>query len=967
MNTWHRIRRSVLALVLMSIATGWFGCDRVGLFPPADEPTIPPATPSAQASSAATGPLFDYRKTELDNGLQVITLEDFSCPIVAVQLWYHVGSKDERPDRQGYAHMFEHMMFKGTDRVADDAHFKLINRVGGTLNAGTYFDWTFFYETVPADQVELALWLEAERMNFLRIDQEAFDTERKVVEEELRMGENRPYGTLMKKLLPAMFSVHPYRWPPIGNLAHLRATSVADLRSFWQRYYVPNNAVLVLVGAIPHDRALALAEEYFGWVPKQPAPPRVTVREPRWYQAKTKIIDDENAPAGLVSRVWRTVPRGHPDEVPLDLLAEVLGGGKSSRLYRELVADKQWAVEAQASTWNLEQDGLFFVDITQADRTDPNAIVASITRQVERLRTEPIDPAELTKARNRTLKAIVTQNLSVDSKARLLGSTTIETGDTEKVNAVLDEVRSVTVEELQAVARKYLSDEHCMTFIVLPNKKGMAAATKDDESAQVTAPKEINPPPPGRIGVKRPEDWPAEPPIGPLTPQTPMPKFTRLERDNGLTVLVVPNHEVPFVTVMLGLLDGAWSETKPGTANLAMQMLTRGTARHSEAELARILDENAISLSGAASMDTAAVQADCLTESLDLAMELLAEVVTEPTFVPEEFEKLQQQELTALAIQQADPRYQVTKVYRQALYGEHPYARTVSGEPEDVQALTVEDLRAWWASAMQPNKAVLIFAGDIEADRAVGLTDRYLGRWRKTDADAGRPEPPVLPEPPTIDRRRILLVDMPGSAQCQVRVGCRSITRHDQPDYFISRVVTNYFGGSFESRLNRRIRVEKGLTYGARGSYIARRFDGELTISTFTRTDAVAETVRTIFEELDRLLNEPPTDEELNDTKSYFLGSFVRSRETPQAVADDLWLIESNGLEPDYLRKLLERIAATTAQDCQALARRTIDPDRMIVVVTGDAAKIRPALEQIAPVTVITPATPAQPQPAGRP
>lgn len=908
-------------------------------------------------ASPSAGPadrLFDYRQTELDNGMTVLTLEDFSCPIVAVQVWYHVGSKDERPDRQGYAHMFEHMMFKGTDRVGDDEHFKLINRVGGTLNAGTYFDWTFFYETLPADQVELALWLEAERMNFLRIDQQAFDTERNVVEEELRMYENRPYGTLMKKLLPGLFEVHPYRWPPIGNLAHLRATSVGDLRAFWRRYYVPDNAVLVIVGAISHENAQALAERYFGWVPSQGEPPRVTVREPAWEEPRTIVIDDENAPAGLVSRVWRTVPRGHADEVRLDLLAEILGGGKSSRLYRDLVADKQWAVEAQASTWNLQQDGLFFVDITQAEGTDPNAIAAAVTEQVDVLRERPITEDELTKARNQMLKGVVTQNLSIDSKARLLGSTTIDTGDPSKVNALLDEIRAVTLKDLRAVARRYLSPQRCTTFVVLPNKQGMQAGSKDDETAAVTAQPEASPPPPGRPGVERPEDWPAEPPMGPLVSQTPMPRYERFEHANGLRVLVVPNHEVPFVTVMLGLLDGAWSEAKPGTANLAMQMLTRGTTEHNEADLARLLDENAISLYGSASMDAATVRADCLTDSLDLAVELLAEVALQPTFAEEEFEKLRLQELTGLAIQQADPRYLADKVYREALYGRHPYARTVSGEPEDVRALAADDLRSWWAQAARPGRAVLIFAGDIKPARARELTDRYLGHWPA----AARDERPRLPEPPTIDQRRILLVDMPGSAQCQIRVGCRSITRQDQPDYFISRVVSNYFGGTFDSRLNKSIRVEKGLTYGARGGYAAHRFAGEFTISTFTKTEAVVEAVGAIFDELDRLLAEPPAPDELADTKSYFLGSFVRNRETPQAVANDLWLIESHSLKPDYLQTLLAEIAKTEAGDCRALVQETLDPGQMIVVVTGDAAKIRPALEEIAPVTVVQPPQP---------
>ena len=223
----------------------------------------------ALASACAAGPRqYDFREKTLDNGLRVITLEDPTSPIVAVHLWYHVGSKDEQPERQGFAHMFEHMMFRGTDRLGTEEHFKHIRRNGGSCNAYTSFDQTVYIQTLPANQLELALWLEAERMGFLRIDQTSFDTERKIVEEERRLGLNRPYGTLPEKALREVFKVHPYGWTPIGNIAHLRASAAQELREFWNRYYVPNNATLVIVGDIKHDEAQKLAKRYFGWMPR---------------------------------------------------------------------------------------------------------------------------------------------------------------------------------------------------------------------------------------------------------------------------------------------------------------------------------------------------------------------------------------------------------------------------------------------------------------------------------------------------------------------------------------------------------------------------------------------------------------------------------------------------------------------------------------------------------------------------
>jgi len=923
----------------------------------AEEVIIYPEAES-EARPAESQRLFDYQEIELDNGLRVITLEDFSCPIVAVQVWYHVGSKNEQPERQGFAHMFEHMMFKGTDRLGPSDHFDFIQRVGGTNNAYTSFDKTVYLESLPANQLKLALWLEAERMAFLRIDQESFDTERKVVEEELRMRHNRPYGTLYKKIAAKLFKIHPYRWMPIGNLAHLRAASVGELRDFWTRYYVPNNATLIIVGAVQHTEAQALARRYFGWIPPWPEPERVQVRELLADGPRMVIIDDENAPAGLAGMIWRTVPHGHKDEVVLDLLSEILGGGNSSRLYRELVAEKQIAVKTMATTWNVEHDGIFAAgamyrpplgDALRGGQ-DPNEMLEAVERHIERIRLEPVAADELTKARNQMLKRVVTQNLTINSKANMLGAAAVVAGDTTGVNRMLDEIRQVTRADLQRVAAKYLTEESVLKSVVKPNTKGQMAGTKDDESVPITADHEDKAPPPGRKGVRRPEDFPAEAPFAELKAFKPTPEYDSTRLDNGLKVMVVPNHEVPFVSVTLGLLNGAWTENKSGTASMAMQMLTKGTAKHTEAALAEELERYAISLAGSAGMDTSQLNANCLTDHIERAMELLAEVVLEPSFDEAEFEKLRKQVLTSLAVEAATPSYLADKEFRKRLYGRHPYARTVKGEPADVEALQVEDLKQWWSTFVRPDRATLIFAGDIDQAKAVAFAERTFGNWEKESVQPRIVLPDILPVKDT----QIYVVDQPGSAQSEIRVGQLGITRHQQPEYFVSRIVSNYFGWSFNSRLNESIRIKKGLTYSVWGSYIAQNRGGNFTVNTFTKTNSTAETVGALLDEIRRLRAEGPTEKELGDSKSYFAGSFVRQRETPQQVAKDLWLIESQNLGADYLERLLAKIARTTETDCENLIDETLNPDKMIIVVVGDAAKITDSLEKIAPVTIVS-------------
>jgi zinc protease len=339
----------------------------------------------------------------------------------------------------------------------------------------------------------------------------------------------------------------------------------------------------------------------------------------------------------------------------------------------------------------------------------------------------------------------------------------------------------------------------------------------------------------------------------------------------------------------------------------------------------------------------------CLTEHLDRAMALMADVVLEPTFPADEFEKLRRQTLTSLAVQAAEPEYLAEKELRRRLYPDHPYARTATGEPDDVNALAIEDLRSWYSGFARPDMAVLIIAGDIDPAAAFAKAQDAFGPWTTQE-----PKPQVnVPAVPALQQTHIYIIDKPGSVQSQIRIGRPAITRHD-PGYFVSRIVSNYFGWSFDSRLNKSIRIEKGLTYGIWGGYVANRFAGDFQIGTFTRTESTAETIQAVLDEIQRLKTDPPTENELSDSQTYILGSFVRGRETPQQVAEDLWLIESQNLGPDYLDRLLKGIADATKKDCSQLVKNTMSPDPLIITVVGEAQKLKDPLQSIAPVTIIT-------------
>jgi len=926
----------------------------------------------SSVATIAVARQYDFQKKELGNGLTVLTLEDHSCPIVAVQVWFHVGSKNEDPHRQGFAHMFEHMMFRGTDRLGPEEHFEHIRATGGDCNAFTSFDNTTYLNELPADQLELALWLEAERMAFLRIDDESFYTERNVVEEERRMSSlNMPYGTVPEQLMPVIFKEHPYRWMTIGQIPHLRAATIDELQAFWDRYYVPSNATLVIVGDVKHDEAQALAEKYFGWLPKCPKPAGLAIQEPPQTEPRAITIPEKKGPAPVVGLIYRGVPMGHEDELALELLMSILGSGESSRLYRDVVKERKFAQAAVAGSFALEDDGLCGAGAVLMPWGDKEKVLAAMHEHIEGLKAEGVTGQELDKVKNQVLRDAVTESLTVARKAMLLGEYELLQGGAEKANRRIEEIRAVTREDLQRVANRYLTKERETTGIVEPQVGGMVKSLlglggKDDVDEGAAS---IEKPQTNRIATRggcranltRPDWYPEKPPFKPLHAEFPTVEHHRLTLDNGLTVVVVPNHEVPFVTLKVGILNGAWAESKPGVASMAAALITEGSENHTAAEMAEELEFNAIELGGSVSLDTTTVSASCVTDKFDLAAKLLSEVVRTPQFSKNEFDIHRQQVLLQLMVQSQMAEYAADRELRRRMFGDHPYARTATGEPEEVQAITPEDLKGWWRSFVRPEAATLYVAGDIKAEDAFGVAKAYFGGWLN-EAPAPEVKTASAPEPkPT----HIYVVDRPGSVQSQIRVGHLGITRRDE-GYYRSRVLSQIFGGAFNSRLNKAIRIEKGLTYGARGGLDPRRFVGQFTASTFTKTPSTAEALQVILDEIDRIRTTPPEAEEVEIAKAYLAGSFAGDRETPQATVSDLWLIESEDLPSDYLQRYLDGIKGTTVDDVLADARRLMHEDKLVVVVVAEASKVKDDLEKIAPVTVVpSSGTEAAKPPAG--
>ncbi|HRU95161.1 MAG TPA: insulinase family protein, partial [Anaerolineae bacterium] len=635
--------------------------------------------------------------------MRVLTLEDHRSPLVCVQVWFHVGSKDEDPQRQGFAHMFEHMMFRGTDRIGPQDHFRYLNRFGARVNGYTSFDETVYWEVLPASQLDLALWLEAERMGRLKINEEYFAAERNVVKEERRMRYlNRPYGRLYETLFDAAFKVHPYRWTPIGNIPHLNAATAEELQAFFEKFYVPNNATLVVVGDVQHDDVMAKATRFFGTISRRPDPVRVGVVEPPVTEPRRVEIADR-APSPRVVIAYHTPGARDPDSLALEVLSKILSSGQSSRLFRQLVQERQIAVSVFGSAYTLEQAGLFALSAILKPEVSIEEGEQALLEEIRRLLEQGIEPAELEKARNQTLAEYVQRGETVQGRADLLGYAAVILGDPERVNTDLERTRALSAEQVMAVARRVFGEQGRVTVVIRPDP---------------------NPPADDEEDTKAPEEKPIpDLPPPPEMPQGDSPRPVKLaspvmrQLENGLRVAVFSDHSVPAVTVALNVLVGAASDPPEaaGLAYVTANTLRRGTARHSGDELAEIIDSHGMTLSESVDHYESGIRMWTLSEHVQLACRTLAEIVREPSFPQREVKNFVERAVARERIEEENPATIAGRTLDEAIFGDNPLARPEGGTSTSLKGITRDQVTAFHRQCYAPNVATLVFAGDVTA------------------------------------------------------------------------------------------------------------------------------------------------------------------------------------------------------------------------------------------------------------
>jgi zinc protease len=895
---------------------------------------------AVRTPQAAPVPRLDHSTFTLKNGLKVILSQDRRLPMVAVNLWYHVGPANEVPGRTGFAHLFEHMMFQGSKHVAADTHFKLLEAAGASdINGTTDFDRTNYFETVPSNQLELALWIEADRMGYLLdvLDQKALANQRDVVRNERRQSvENQPYGIAEEALYQALYPKgHPYHGVVIGSHADLAAARLDDVQQFFQQYYTPNNASLAIVGDFDPAAARRLVERYFGGLRRGPAVPAIAAATPP-IAAEKRLTVTDTVQLPRVYVAWLTPAIFKPGDAEADLAADILGGGKSSRLYKALVYDKQIAQAVQATQESLILGSKFTIEATARPGHTAEELEAAIDGELRRFVQEGPSAGELERARTTIETRIVTGLETLGGfggKADRLNSYEHYLGTPDYLRQDIQRYRDATVTAVKQFAGDYLQPASRVVLFAVPGEKTLApepAATPEPAAG-------------GAQSVNRAEPWRKEmPKAGPVkAAQFPTPDQFTLP--NGLTVIVSERRELPVVSANLVFASGSGANPPgmPGLASFTAAMLDEGTKTRTALQIADQAAALGATLTTASTMDQSQIAVRSLAPKFAGALALLADVALNPTFPEDEVERQRASRLAALVAQKSSPTQTAARVMAAALYGpSHPYGYTELGTEASTRALSRDAMVDYWKQHLVPGNAALVVAGAISRKELEAMATKAFAGW--TGKAAARASLPA----PRGTAAKLVIVDIPGAAQTQLRVATIGLAR-STPDFEAVEVVNTLLGGLFTSRINLNLREDKGYTYGAFSTFAFRREPGPFYVGAGVRTDATAPAVAEMFTEVRRMKDVALTVDELSLARDSLVRSLPGRFETTAQAAGSFSTLFVYDLGLDYYSKYIERVVGIDASTAHAAAQKHLHPDRLLVVAVGDRAKIEADLKKL--------------------
>ena len=900
-------------------------------------------------------PELKYEKYTLPNGLVVITHEDHRLPLVAVDLWYHVGPLNERTGRTGFAHLFEHMMFEGSEHVGEKAHIKFVQGAGATdVNGTTSFDRTNYFETMPSNQLELALWLESDRMGFLMegLDRVKLANQRDVVRNERRQGEGRPYEVASEEVYHQLFpSSHPYYASVIGSHADIEAARIADIRDFHQQFYTPNNASIAIAGDFDPKKLKELLTKYFGPIPQGPkVTPVNTPTPPITSQRRATVTDTVKLPQLTIS--WLSPAKFARGAEDTEVAVFALGGAKASRLDQALVYKTQVAQRVSCSVDPEKLTGVVDCTVTAKPGVKLEDLEATVWSEIAKLQTGGPTQKEVEAAKATALsrKIIGLQRLGgFGGVADTLDSYNQYTGDPGYLPKDIAATQAVTVASAKAAAAKYLTKNAAVVVYCVPGKKVLNDVPRSPDNTDADV-KIVNPYTPD---FETAQEWRKTPPPAGPPSHFELPTPSTFALDNGLKVYLVEEKSLPVLSA--SIVSRAGSESNPagkgGLAGITAQTMGEATTTRDLTTLAEDQERIGTRVGVGASMDSATASMTVLTNHTAEGMDLLADVVQHPAFKDEDFDRIRKQRLVAISQEGDSVSAIAQRVGPLLLYGNHPYGASPVGTTESVQALTRDDVTGFYTSHYGPADSALVLVGDLTEVDARSLAKRYFGSWTGK-ATAAVPVPPA-PEPqPT----HIVIIDKPNAPQTALfayGLGLPITT----PDLQTLQVMNYTLGASFASRINMNLREEHGYTYGANSSYAFYRGGGPFIAGGLMRTNITADAVKELLYEIKRFPSNPPTDAELTQAKDARIQSLPGQFETTAATAGALGSIFIFDRPLNYYATLPAKYTSVTAADVARVAKDDVHPDQLVIVAVGDRAKIEPALKElnIAPIEYADP------------
>jgi zinc protease len=906
---------------------------------------------AGRAEDKSVLPVLQLTEFTLPNGLKVILHPDRSTPIVAINTYYHVGSRDEAPGRTGFAHLFEHMLFQGSKNY-NGLFSRPIEKGGGFVNGTTDEDRTMYYEVVPSNFLDLALFLEADRMGNLleAMTQEKLDNQRDVVKNEKRQRiDNQPYLPVYYKIAATMFPKgHPYNWLPIGSMEDLSAASMDDVRDFFRRNYVPNNATLVLAGDFDPQQARRLVENYFGPIKRGAPVRRVNAPQPKLERQVREQMEDRVSLERIYLN-WHGVPFFAPDDAALDTLAAILASGKSSRLYKSLVYEKQLAQDVYADHDSRQIAGIFGIVSTVKPGKALPTIEAAINEEIENIKSRPPSQEEIERAYNERETDIIANMQTVLNKSVTLNHFNFHQGRPDYYNQNLARYRRVTPMDVQRVARKYLTDKHYALSVVPVKQQQAATREQKNASGPGSNPARVANSQAGVSTAVKAETQnkfeadEAKLPEGAPDPQLKLPGIQRRKLSNGLEVLIVEHHEVPVVSMNLVLKTGAAADPRdrPGLAYFTANLLDEGTKTRTALEISNQLSSTGSSILLSTDWDSSAANLFTTTRHLERTLKIFSDILLNPSFPREELDRVRASRLAALKQQRNLPNAVSALVYPKLIYGsDHPYGHLLQGDEASTAAVTVEDVRNFYEAYYRPNNAALIVVGDVAPDRLMPQLEKALAHWESKQV----PTVDVTAEPAKRDRTTIYLVDKPGAVQSVLSIGHLGVPR-TTADYFPLLVLNRILGGTSAARVGANIRESKGYSYGAFTTFAYRRGPGLFSGESAVKTEVTKESIAEFLNEFRGIRGDRPvTREELELAKQGLVRGYPRGFETPAQISGRLADVVLYGLPDDYFDKFMQNLEAVTEQDLARVAERYLDPSRMAILVVGDRQAIESSL-----------------------